>query len=61
MRRVELARFGWGRSGWIQRAMTSRLSSEGQGLVTLKLDVTQQAGRVVQEGETTLMVRSKPV
>ena|ERR1700683_852880 len=40
---------------------STRLSSKRQGLVTLKLEVKQQAGRVVQEGETTLMVRPKPV
>ena len=39
---------------------TARLSSKGQGLVTLRLEVTQQAGKVVQQGDTTLLVRLKP-
>jgi acyl dehydratase len=39
----------------------SRLSNKGQGIVTLHLEVTQQQGQVVQEGETTLMTRLRPV
>jgi 3-hydroxybutyryl-CoA dehydratase len=35
----------------------TRTSRKGQGIVTLHLDVTQQEGRVVQQGETTLLVR----
>jgi acyl dehydratase len=38
----------------------TRLTSKGQGLVTLHLEVTQQEGRVVQKGETTLLVRHRP-
>jgi acyl dehydratase len=38
----------------------TRLTSKGQGLVTLHLAVTQQEGRVVQKGETTLLVRHRP-
>jgi acyl dehydratase len=38
----------------------ARLSSKRQGLVTLHLDVTQQEGLVVQQGETTLMMRLRP-
>jgi 3-hydroxybutyryl-CoA dehydratase len=38
----------------------ARLSSKGQGIVTLHLEVTQQEGRVVQEGETTLLTRLRP-
>ncbi|HUV69838.1 MAG TPA: MaoC/PaaZ C-terminal domain-containing protein [Terracidiphilus sp.] len=38
----------------------ARLSSKGQGIVTLHLKVTQQEGRVVQEGETTLLTRLCP-
>lgn len=38
----------------------TRLSSKGKGLVKLHLEVTQQEGRVVQQGETTLMVRRRP-
>ena len=38
----------------------TRLSSKGQGIVTLHLEVTQQEGRVVQQGETTLAVRRRP-
>ncbi|HEV2486736.1 MAG TPA: MaoC family dehydratase [Terracidiphilus sp.] len=37
-----------------------RLSSKGQGILTLHLEVTQQEGRVVQQGETTLLVRLRP-
>ncbi len=35
----------------------TRTSSKGHGIVTLHLDVRQQEGRVVQQGETTLFVR----
>jgi acyl dehydratase len=38
----------------------TRLTSKGQGLVTLHLEVTQQEGHVVQKGETTLLVRHRP-
>lgn len=38
----------------------TRLSSKGQGIVSLHLEVTQQDGCVVQEGETTLLVRLRP-
>jgi acyl dehydratase len=37
-----------------------RLSSKGQGIMTLHIDVTQQEGRLVQKGETTLLARLKP-
>ncbi|MDR3793701.1 MAG: MaoC family dehydratase [Terracidiphilus sp.] len=37
----------------------ARLSNKGQGIVTLHLEVTQQEGGVVQQGETTLMVRRR--
>lgn len=36
------------------------LSSKGQPILTLHLEVTQQEGKVVQKGETTLLARSKP-
>jgi 3-hydroxybutyryl-CoA dehydratase len=36
-----------------------RLSSKGKGILTLHLEVTQQEGRVVQKGETTLLARLK--
>ena len=36
-----------------------RLSSRGQHIATLALDVTKQDGSVVQDGETILLVRSK--
>ena len=39
----------------------TRLSSKGKGILTLHIEVTQQEGRVVQKGETTLLVRLKPV
>jgi acyl dehydratase len=38
----------------------ARLSSKGQGIVTLHLEVTQQEGRVVQQGETALLMRRRP-
>ena len=38
----------------------TRTSRKGQGIVTLHLEVTQQEGRVVQQGETTLLVRKNP-
>jgi len=38
----------------------ARLSSKGQGLVTLHLEVAQQEGRVVQRGETALLTRLRP-
>lgn len=37
-----------------------RISKKGHGVVTLHLEVTQQEGRVVQQGETTLLVRKNP-
>lgn len=37
-----------------------RLSSRGQRILTLHLEVTQQEGRVVQKGETILLMRPKP-
>jgi 3-hydroxybutyryl-CoA dehydratase len=39
----------------------TRTSRKGQGIVSLHLEVTQQEGRVVQQGETTLLVRKNPV
>jgi len=38
----------------------TRLSSKGQGIVTLHLEVTQQEGKTVQSGETTLLTRLRP-
>jgi acyl dehydratase len=38
----------------------AQLSSKGQGIVKLHLEVTQQEGRVVQQGETTLFTRLRP-
>jgi acyl dehydratase len=37
-----------------------RLSSKGKAILTLHLEVTQQEGKVVQKGETTLLARLKP-
>lgn len=37
-----------------------RLSSKGQPILTLHLEVTQQEGKVVQKGETSLLARLKP-
>lgn len=39
----------------------TRLSSKGKGILTLYIELTQQQGRIVQKGETTLLVRLKPV
>jgi acyl dehydratase len=36
-----------------------RLSSKGQAIATLAIEVTKQDGSVVQEGETTLLVRRR--
>jgi len=41
------------------RVATLRLSSKGQRIATLALDVTKQDGSVVQDGETSLLVRPK--
>ncbi len=38
----------------------TRLSSKGQGNVTLHLEVTKKDGQVVQRGETTLLTRLRP-
>ncbi len=37
-----------------------RVSSKGQGIVTLGFTVTKQTGAVVQEGETFLLTRFRP-
>ena len=37
--------------------LEKRLSSKGKAILTLHLEVTQQEGRVVQKGETTLLAR----
>jgi acyl dehydratase len=71
VRMMAIASLGWNwrftgpivagdRIGVKLTVQAARLSSKGQGLVTLHLEVTQQAGRVVQEGETTLMIRLRP-
>jgi acyl dehydratase len=41
------------------RVAGKRLSSKGTAVVTLALEVTQQEGKLVQTGETTLVVRKK--
>lgn len=38
-----------------------RISSKGQGILTLGFQLTKQTGEVAQEGETTLLVRFRPV
>ena len=38
----------------------TRLSSKGQGIVTLAISVSKQDGSVVQDGETTLLTRRRP-
>ncbi len=42
------------------RVAAKRLSSKGQGLVTLAIRATKQDGQTVQEGETTLILRHRP-
>ena len=37
-----------------------RLSSKGQGILTLAFQLGKQTGEVAQEGETTLLVRFRP-
>ncbi|HEX5410586.1 MAG TPA: MaoC family dehydratase [Terriglobia bacterium] len=39
--------------------VAKRLSSKGKAILTLHFEVTQQEGRVVQKGETTLLARLK--
>ena len=41
------------------RVVAKRISSKGQGLVTLALSATKQGGQIVQEGETTLILRRR--
>lgn len=41
------------------RVAGKRLSSRGQGIVTLALDVTKQDGTTVQDGETLLVLRQR--
>lgn len=41
------------------RTAGKRLSSKGQGIVTLALDVTKQDGTTVQDGETILVLRQR--
>jgi len=41
------------------RVAGKRLSSKGQGIVTLALDVTKQNGTTVQDGETILVLRQR--
>ena len=43
------------------RVVAKRLSSKGQGIVTLSLSATKQGGHIVQEGETTLILRRRAV
>ena len=41
------------------RVSGKRISSKGHAIVTLALEVTQQQGKLVQTGETTLVVRKR--
>jgi len=47
------------RIGALIRVAGKRLSSKGQGIVTLALDVTKQDGTTVQDGETILVLRQR--
>ncbi|GGF04402.1 acyl dehydratase [Aliidongia dinghuensis] len=42
------------------RVVAKRVSSKGQGLLTLGFEVRKQGGEVAQEGETTLLIRFRP-
>ena len=42
------------------RVMDKRLSSKGQGILTLGFQLAKQTGEIAQEGETTLLVRFRP-
>lgn len=52
--------FAGDRIGATVRVAGLRSSSKGQGLATLAFAVTKQDGSLVQEGETTLLTRSRP-
>jgi 3-hydroxybutyryl-CoA dehydratase len=52
--------FAGDRIGAKVRIAEARLSSKGQGILTLAFEVTKQDGSVVQEGETTLLTRRRP-
>ncbi len=51
--------FAGDRIGARVRVAGARLSSKGQGIVTLAFEVTKQDGSIVQEGETTLLTRHR--
>ena len=51
--------FAGDRIGAALRVAGTRLSSKGQGIVTLAIEVSNQAGGIVQEGETTLILRKR--
>jgi acyl dehydratase len=42
------------------RVRDKRLSSKGQGIVTLGFELRKQTAEIAQEGETTLLVRLRP-
>lgn len=52
--------FAGDRIGATITVLAKRLSSKGKAILTLHFEVTQQEGRVVQKGETTLLARLKP-
>jgi acyl dehydratase len=52
--------FAGDRIGAKVRIAGARLSSKGQGILTLAFEVTKQDGSVVQEGETALLTRRRP-
>jgi len=49
--------FAGDRIGATITILEKRLSSKGKAILTLHLEVTQQEGRVVQKGKTTLLAR----
>jgi 3-hydroxybutyryl-CoA dehydratase len=52
--------FAGDRIGAQIRVAGKRLSSKGQGIVTLAFEVVKRGGEIAQEGETTLLTRLRP-
>lgn len=52
--------FAGDRIGAQIRVAGKRLSSKGQGIVTLAFEVVKRDGEIAQEGETTLLTRLRP-
>ncbi|AOO84667.1 MaoC family dehydratase [Bosea vaviloviae] len=52
--------FAGDRIGAQIRVAGKRLSSKGQGIVTLAFEVVKRDGEIAQEGDTTLLTRLRP-